>query len=54
MVFDSYGLLSWIDAKTFFMVDSIQLIESNVRGTDNKQYDIIEDESTGLFYYTKL
>ena len=54
VIFDSYGLLSWICAKTFFMNDSLQLIESNVRGTDGKQYDIIEDESTGFVYYTKL
>lgn len=54
MLFNSYGLLSWIDAKTFFMIDSLQLIESNARGADDKHYDIVEDESTGFFYYTKL
>ena len=54
MIFDSYGLLSWICAKTFFMYDSLQLIESNAHGADGKQYDIIEDENTGLIYYTKL
>ena len=54
MTFKNYGLLSWINAKTFFMNDSLQLIESNVRGADGKQYDIIEDESTGFVYYTKL
>ena len=54
MNFKSYGLLSWICAKTFFMYDSLQLIESNALGTDGKQYDIVEDENTGLLYYTKL
>lgn len=54
MTFKNYGLLSWINAKTFFMNDSLQLIESNALGTDGKQYDIIEDESTGFVYYTKL
>ena len=54
MVFESYGLLSWICAKTFFMLESLQLIESNARGIDGKHYDIIEDESTGFVYYTKL
>lgn len=54
MIFDSYGLLSWVDVKTFFMVDSLQLIESNVRGADDKHYDIVEDENTGFYYYTKL
>lgn len=54
MNFKSYGLLSWIYAKTFFMYDSLQLIESNARGTDGKYYDIVEDEITGLLYYTKL
>lgn len=54
MIFNGYGLLSWICAKTFFMYDSLQLIESNARGTDGKHYDIVEDETTGLLYYTKL
>lgn len=54
MNFKSYGLLSWICAKTFFMYDSLQLIESNAHGADGKQYDIIEDVETGFFYYTKL
>ena len=54
MIFRSYGLLSWISVRTFFMEDSLQLIESNAYGADSKQYDIIEDENTGLFYYTTL
>lgn len=54
MIFAEYGLLSWINVTTFFMLDSIQLIESNVRGADNKYYDIVLDENTGFFYYTKL
>ena len=54
MYFNSYGLLCWICARTFFMCDSLRLIESNARGIDGKQYDIIEDDETGFFYYTKL
>lgn len=54
MYFNNYGLLCWICERTFFMHDSLHLIESNVRGIDGKQYDIIEDENTGLLFYTKL
>lgn len=54
MIFQNYGLLGWLDTKMFFLYASLQLVESNTKGSDDNNYDIVEDENTGLFYYTKL